>query len=95
MSDMVGLVARIVHTLTVNVSFGAYLYINAVETPAKLSLSSSDAVLQHFQSTFPRARDKMKPAWALATLSGLIGEDSSTLGKIFNFNHIFLRLVLR
>ena len=78
MSDMVGLAARIVHTLTVNVSFGAYLYINTVETPAKLSLSSSDAVLKHFQSTFPRARDKMKPAWALATLSGLIGEDSWT-----------------
>lgn len=71
--DLIGVGARIVHTLTANISFGAYLYINAVETPAKLSLPSSQAMLDHFQATFPRARDKMKPLWLLATISGFTG----------------------
>ena len=71
--DLIGAGARIVHTLATNVSLGAYLYINVVETPARLSLPSSEAMLEHFQATFPRARDKMKPLWLLATLSGISG----------------------
>ena len=71
--ELIGLGARIVQTLATNASFGAALYINIVETPAKLALPSSDAMLDHFQATFPRAKNMMRRIGMVGMISGLTG----------------------
>ena len=62
-----------------NTFFGACLYVNVVETPARKSLKTADAVMNHFQETFPRARDMNKPLAALGALSGLVGESEKSI----------------
>merc|ERR1711902_424462 len=70
--EYVGLCAKIVHTATTNIFFGAAAYVNIVETPARKSLKSADAVIDHFQASFPRAANMMKPLAAAGFLSGLL-----------------------
>ena len=70
---LVGLCAKIVQTVATNTFFGAALYVNVVETPARKSLKSASAIIDHFQATFPRAKNMQAPLAALATVSGFLG----------------------
>merc|ERR1712061_24907 len=70
--EYVGVCAKIVHTTTTNIFFGAAAYVNIVETPARKSLRSADAIIDHFQASFPRAANMMKPLAAAGFLSGLL-----------------------
>ena len=72
--ELIGLGAKIVHTVVTNISFGAAFYINVVETPAKLALPSSDAMVDHFQATFPRAKNMMRKIGFLGTVTGITGK---------------------
>ena len=71
--ELIGLGARIVQTLATNASFVAALYINIVETPAKLALPSSGAMLDHFQATYPRAKNMMRRIGMVGMISGITG----------------------
>lgn len=71
--EILSLCSKVVHMFATNTFFGACLYVNVVETPARKSLKTADAVMEHFQETFPRARDMNKPLAAIGALSGLIG----------------------
>ena len=72
--ELIGLGAKIVQTVVTNISFGAAFYINVVETQAKLALPSSEAMVDHFQATFPRARDMMKPLGFVGSAAGVAGK---------------------
>ena len=85
--EYVGVCAKIVHTATTNIFFGAAAYVNIVETPARKSLRSADAVIDHFQASFPRAANMMKPLAAAGFLSGLLGKVSAII--ILNSNKQF------
>jgi len=71
--ELGGLAARIMQTAATNTFFGAAFYINMVETPARKSLKTADAMVDHFQATFPRARQQQGSLAAIATFSGLTG----------------------
>jgi len=49
------LCAKVTATACNATFFGGSAYINIVETPARLSLGSGDAMVNHFQATFPLA----------------------------------------
>merc|ERR1712179_580982 len=59
--EIVGLCARIASTFATNTFFGAAIYINIVECPARLSLKTAPAMVSHFQATFPRAKAMQGP----------------------------------
>ena len=88
--EYVGVCAKIVHTATTNMFFGAAAYVNIVETPARKSLRSADAIIDHFQASFPRAANMMKPLAAAGFLSGLLGKISAIIirnsNKQFDFS---------
>ena len=46
---LLGLGAKDVQTVATNTFFGAALYVNIVETPARKSLKSASAVIDHFR----------------------------------------------
>ena len=75
--EILGLCSKIVHMFATNTFFGACLYVNVVETPTRKSLKTAGAVMDHFQETFPRARDMNKPLAALGALSGLVGKSEN------------------
>merc|ERR1712061_967367 len=85
--EYVGVCAKIVHTTTTNIFFGAAAYVNIVETPARKSLRSADAIIDHFQASFPRAANMMKPLAAAGFLSGLLSKVSAII--ILNSNKQF------
>ena len=58
--ENIGLASRIIHTVATNTFFGGSFYVNIVETPARKSLKSASAVMDHFQASFPRAAFLMK-----------------------------------
>ena len=72
--DLAGLTARIIQTAATNTFFGAAFYVNLVESPARKSLKTSSAMVDHFQATFPRAKNQQATLAALGTLSGLAGK---------------------
>ena len=82
--EYVGFCAKIVHTATTNIFFGAAAYVNIVYTPARKSLRSADAVIDHFQASFPRAANMMKPLAAAGFLSGLLGKISAIIIRSSN-----------
>ena len=90
---LLGLGAKVVQTVATNTFFGAALYVNIVETPARKSLKSASAVIDHFQATFPRAKNMQGPLAALATSSGLLGNSNYIVSTIFSTLY-FSRLVL-
>jgi len=65
-TGLVGLSARIAATFATNTYFGAVIYTNMVEVPARLELKTSSAMVNHFQASFPRA---MQFAGSLAAVS--------------------------
>ena len=70
----VGLCCRVIQTAATSTFFGAAFYVNMVETPARRSMKTSEAVMNHFQETFPRARNMQASLAALATVSGITGK---------------------
>ena len=72
--ECIGLVCRIAQTAATSTFFGAALYVNMVETPARKSMKTSASVINHFQETFPRAKTMQASLAAIATISGLTGQ---------------------
>ena len=72
--ELGGLAARIIQTAATNTFFGAAFYVNMVETPARKSLKTAGAMVDHFQATFPRAKQQQGSLAAIATFSGLTGK---------------------
>ena len=71
-AEIVGLCARIASTFTTNTFFGAAIYINIVECPARLSLATAPAMVSHFQATFPRARGMQGPLAGTSAMGAAI-----------------------
>ena len=71
--EILGLCAKVVQSAATNTFAGAALYVNIVETPARKSLKSASAVIDHFQASFPRAKNMQGPLALLSTASGLLG----------------------
>ena len=72
--DTVGFVARIIQTAATNTFFGAAFYVNMVETPARKSLKSASAVVDHFQATFPRAKNIQGKLAATTSITGFLSK---------------------
>ena len=72
--EIAGLSARILQTATTTTFFGASFYVNMVESPARTSLSTAGAMVDHFQATYPRARNQQATLAAIASISGLSGK---------------------
>ena len=72
-TEIVGLSAKIASTFAANTFFGAAIYINAVETPARLSLASTSAMVDHFQATFPRAMGMQLKLVGISSIGSAIG----------------------
>merc|ERR1712212_179945 len=70
--EIVGLCARIASTFATNTFFGAAIYINIVECPARLSLKTAPAMVSHFQATFPRARAMQGPLAGTSAMGAAI-----------------------
>jgi len=70
--DKVSLVSRIVSTISCNTFFGAALYVNIVETPARLAQSTAPAMVKHFQETFPRAMAMQGKLAGLTSIGSLV-----------------------
>jgi len=70
--DTIGFVARIIQTAATNTFFGAAFYVNMVETPARKSLKSASAVVDHFQATFPRAKNIQGKLAATTSITGFL-----------------------
>jgi len=70
---LVGISAKIAATFAANTFFGASIYINIVETPARLSLSGASARVEHFQATFPRAMAMQGKLAGIAGIGSAIG----------------------
>jgi len=71
--ENIGLASRIIHTVATNTFFGGAFYVNIVETPARKSLKTASAVMDHFQASFPRAAFLMKRLAMVSSISGFIG----------------------
>merc|ERR1711915_744639 len=71
--DIVSLTARVMSTFATNTFFGASFYINFVETPAKLSLNSTSAMVDQFQETFPRAMSMQFKLVVVSSVGSAIG----------------------
>ena len=72
-TEIVELSAKIASTFAANTFFGAAIYINAVETPARLSLASTSAMVDHFQATFPRAMGMQLKLVGISSIGSAIG----------------------
>ena len=72
--ELVGLGCKVVQIATTSTFFGSAVYVNIVETPARKSLKTASAMVDHFQATFPRAKNQQATLAALGTLSGLTGK---------------------
>jgi len=71
--EVVGLSARVVSTAAISTFFGGSIYINVVETPARVALANGEAIVAHFQATFPRAMGWQKKLAAISFLGGAVG----------------------
>ena len=72
--DLVSLGCKVIQIATTSTFFGSAVYVNIVETPARRSLKTASAMVDHFQATFPRAKNQQATLAALGTLSGLTGK---------------------
>eukprot|EP00091_Calanus_sinicus_P012909 TRINITY_DN28820_c0_g1_i1.p1 TRINITY_DN28820_c0_g1~~TRINITY_DN28820_c0_g1_i1.p1 ORF type:complete len:107 (-),score=32.17 TRINITY_DN28820_c0_g1_i1:285-560(-) len=72
-TEIVGLCARIASTFATNAFFGAAIYINIVECPARLALKTAPAMVSHFQATFPRAKAMQGRIIATSTFGAALG----------------------
>ena len=70
--EIVGLCARIAATFATNTFFGAAIYINIVECPARLALKTAPAMVNHFQATFPRAKAMQGPLVATSAVGAAV-----------------------
>ena len=70
--ETVGLCARIASTFATNTFFGAAIYINIVECPARLEQKTADAMINHFQATFPRAKGMQGPFAATSAIGAAV-----------------------
>jgi len=71
--SVVGLSSRILATAIISTFFGGSIYINIVETPARISLKTCSAIVSHFQATFPRAMAFQGNLARTSFLLGLVG----------------------
>ena len=71
--DSFGFCARIASTFATNTFFGAAIYVNIVETPARLSLTSTSAMVDHFQAHFPRARSMQGNLSRISSVCAALG----------------------
>merc|ERR1712080_785258 len=85
--SVVGLSSRILATAIISTFFGGSIYINIVETPARISLKTCSAIVSHFQATFPRA---MAFQGNLARTSFLLGVFAWTAVGIMPTNYALM-----
>ena len=80
--EAVCLGCQVIQIATTSTFFGSAFYVNIVETPARKSLKTASAMVDHFQATFPRAKNQQATLAALGTLSGLAGKCSVSGGRV-------------
>merc|ERR1711982_303030 len=83
--QLVGLCARVASTFATNTFFGAAIYINIVECPARLEQKTSAGMVKHFQATFPRAKGMQGPLAATSAFGAALGWylDPDPNGRLF------------
>ena len=70
---------KVIQIATTTTFFGSAFYVNIVESPARMSLKTASAMVDHFQATFPRAKRQQATLAALGTLSGLTGKSGDRM----------------
>ena len=94
--NIVSLTARVMSTFATNTFFGASFYINLVETPAKLSLNSTSAMVDQFQETFPRAMSMQFKLVVVSSVGSTIGWflDKSSDRNLLLYSSLFMIFII-